>query len=167
GNVTRELAPLFDHVATTEVSRGMAKRLRERGYTCHEVDLVEQPLEVDEPYQAIALLNVIDRTSHPISLLEAIPPLMAPGGWLLIAVPLPLQPHVHVGPATVDPEEMLPADRSSWEAAARELERALLRPLGYDVRALARTPYLCRGGSRRPVVQLDDALFLCTRAVSG
>ena len=91
----------------------------------------------------------------------------APGGWLLIAVPLPLQPHVHVGPATVDPEEMLPADRSSWEAAARELERALLRPLGYDVRALARTPYLCRGGSRRPVVQLDDALFLCTRAVSG
>ena len=163
GNVTRELAALFDTVETTEVSRGMAKRLREQGYVCHPTDLVEAKLEVDTPFDGIALLNVIDRTSHPISLLEALAELMAPGGWLLIAVPLPLAPHVHVGPATVDPEEMLPIDRSSWEAAARELATVLLQPLGYDVRALSRVPYLCRGGSRKPVVQLDDALFLCVR----
>lgn len=164
GHVTAELAPLFDEVETTELSKGMAKRLREKGHRCHEVDLVHQRLEPTEPFDAIALLNVIDRTSHPISLLETLPSLMAPGAWLLIAVPLPLAPHVHVGPATVDPEEMLPIDRESWEAAASVLEADLLRPLGYDVRALSRVPYLCRGSKRRPVVQLDDALFLCTRA---
>lgn len=163
GHVTAELAPLFDTVETTELSKGMAKRLREKGYGCHELDLVHDRLEGVEPFQAITLLNVIDRTSHPISLLEALPPLMAPGGWLLIATPLPLAPHVHVGPATVDPEEMLPIDRRSWEHAASVLESDLLRPLGYDVRSLSRVPYLCRGGRRQPVVQLDDALFLCTR----
>lgn len=164
GRVTAELAPLFDEVETTEVSRGMAKRLREKGHTCHEVDLVHQRLEPSAPFDAVSLLNVIDRTSHPFSLLETLPSLMAPGAWLLIAVPLPLAPHVHVGPATVDPEEMLPIDRSSWEAAASVLEADLLRPLGYDVRALSRVPYLCRGSKRRPVVQLDDAVFLCARA---
>lgn len=163
GHVTAELAPLFDAVETTELSKGMAKRLREKGYPCHEVDLVHQRLEGTEPFEGIALLNVIDRTSHPISLLEALPKLMAPGAWLLIATPLPLAPHVHVGPATVDPEEMLPLDRRSWEHAANTLEADLLRPLGYDVRALSRVPYLCRGGKRQPVVQLDDALFLCLR----
>ncbi len=163
GHVTAELAPLFDAVETTEVSKGMAKRLREKGYRCHEVDLVQERLEAAVPFDAIALLNVIDRTSHPISLLETLPTLMAPGAWLLIAVPLPLAPHVHVGPATVDPEEMLPIERESWEAAASVLEADLLRPLGYDVRALSRVPYLCRGSKRQPVAQLDDALFLCTR----
>ena len=163
GHVTAELAPLFDAVETTETSRGMAKRLRERGYVCHEADLVSERLAGAAPYDAIALLNVIDRTSHPISLLEALAELMSPKGWLLIAVPLPLAPHVHVGPSTVDPEEMLPIDRTSWEAAANTLEEQLLRPLGYELRALSRVPYLCRGGRRSPVLQLDDALFLCTR----
>ncbi|MBO6934594.1 MAG: methyltransferase domain-containing protein [Deltaproteobacteria bacterium] len=164
GHVTAELAPLFDAVETTELSKGMAKRLREKGYLCHEKDLVHDRLIDVAPFDAIALLNVIDRTSHPISLLENLRDLMAPGAWLLIATPLPLAPHVHVGPATVDPEEMLPIDRRSWEHAASTLESDLLRPLGYDVRSLSRVPYLCRGGKRQPVVQLDDALFLCTRA---
>jgi len=162
GHVTAELAPLFDAVETTELSKGMARRLREKGYLCHEVDLARQHLEDPKPFDAIALLNVIDRTSHPISLLGNLPELMAPGGWLLIATPLPLAPHVHVGPATVDPQETLPIDRRSWEHAASTLEAELLRPLGYDVRSLSRVPYLCRGGRRQPVVQLDDALFLCT-----
>ena len=175
GHVTAELAELFDSVATTELSRGMARRLRARGYTCHSVDLAKEPYPDEAHFDAVLLLNVLDRTRHPISLLEAVPRLLrsppletAEMPWVLIALPLPLSPHVHVGAAVVDPEEMLPTprlrggSRESWEEAAVVLERDLLRNLGYRVRALARVPYLCRGGRKRPVTYLDDALFLCT-----
>src|SRR5690349_21798042 len=43
GDVTASLALCFDEVETTEVSRGMVKRLGKRGFRCHAVDLSEAP----------------------------------------------------------------------------------------------------------------------------
>jgi SAM-dependent methyltransferase len=160
GHVTAELAPLFDDVVTTELSARMAERLRKRGYPCHEVDLVERELPERAPFDCISLLNVIDRTPRPLSLLERLSGLLAPGGRLVLAVPLPLSPHVHVGPMTVDPEERLPVDRMSWEAGASTLLEAVFEPLGWDVTGLSRVPYLCRGEAGRPVHVLDDAIFV-------
>ena len=45
GDVTAPLAELFDEVVATEVSRGMVKRLRQRGFRCHALDLSEDDLE--------------------------------------------------------------------------------------------------------------------------
>ena len=161
GAVTAELAAVFDDVTTTELSRPMARRLRRRGWKCHKVDIAQATLPDTEPFDAVSLLNVIDRTSHPHTLLEHARALAAPGGRVIVAVPLPLDPCVHVGPTTVDPDEPLPLDHRSWEAAAGTLAEELLAALGLEVTALARTPYLSRGDVAHPIHTLDDAIFVC------
>jgi len=163
GMVTKELAPLADEVVCTELSAQMAKRLRKRGYRCEQVDLAIEELPHQDAFDLVALLNVIDRTSLPITLLARLGALMAEDARLLLAVPFPLRPHVHAGPITVAPEELLPRDDGSWEAQATTLCELVFRPCGYEVEAISRVPYLCRGPARRPVSSLDDALFVLRR----
>ncbi|MEZ4248306.1 MAG: methyltransferase [Polyangiales bacterium] len=164
GHVTAALAPLVRDVVTTETSGGMAKRLRKRGWQCHEVDLALRTLPEGERFDLVALLNVLDRTSRPLTLLENLRALAAPDARLLCAVPFPLRPHVHVGASTVDPDELLPRAEPGpqvWERQARVFADTLFAPLGWRVIRVARAPYLCRGPARTPVLQLDDALFVC------
>ncbi|MEZ4329582.1 MAG: methyltransferase domain-containing protein [Polyangiales bacterium] len=173
GHVTAELvAPgpagtTVTDVVTTELSPKMAARLRERGYRCHELDLASAPLPEPGRFDVIAMLNVLDRSARPLSLLERLRDLLLPGGRLLLAVPLPLSPHVHVGPVTLEPDERLPLDDRSFEHAARTLTELAFEPLGLEVCSLSRVPYLCRGSAKRPVVVLDDSVFvLCRRGES-
>jgi SAM-dependent methyltransferase len=164
GQVTAHLGALFDEVITTEVSAPMVRRLRERGYRCHHVDLAHDNLPEGGPFDAVALLNVLDRTDRPLTLLARARNLVTTQGCVLLASPFPLSPHVHVGPRTVDPDEPLPREDASWEAGVAAFVRDALEPAGLEVRALARVPYLCRGGPRRPVLELDDAVMVCAPA---
>lgn len=163
GRVTAELAPLARVVETTETSHRMAKRLRERGFVCHEVDLVTSRLETPERYDVISALNVLDRTARPYTLVERMMELLAPSGRLVLSAPLPLAPHVHVGNATLDPDELLPIDRRSFEQAATTLVETALLPLGLELLAWTRVPYLSRGDANVPVYVLDDAVFVLGR----
>ncbi|MFT5354293.1 MAG: SAM-dependent methyltransferase [Polyangiales bacterium] len=170
GQVTDELAPLFSRVMTTELSTGMARRLRGRGYECHTIDLAEERLPraaEAEGFDCIALLNVIDRTSHPYRLVERLRSLLRPGGVLLCTVPLPLKPHVHVGPVTVDPEEILPTPRGKgrarFEDSMSSLAEIFFPACGLEAALLSRVPYLCRGDRKKPVIALDDAVFVCRK----
>ena len=168
GNVTAALVELLapdrgpDDVVTTELSGPMARRLRKRGWRCHEKDLAAEALpDAEAPFDLVGLLNVIDRTSRPLTLLEKLRPLTR--GVLLLAVPLPLRPHVHVGPVTLAPEEKLPSPlggSESFEAGANALAELAFKPTGWQVAAFARAPYLCRGGASEPVIALDDAIFV-------
>jgi len=163
GDVTAQLAPLFSHVTTTETSRGMAKRLRARGLACHAVDLAESALPAGAPahFDVVALLNVLDRAPRPLTLLERARALVAPGGRLVVAVPLPLSPHVHVAGGTVDPEELLPTDDATeWEPAVTSLVSRVLAPLALHVERLARAPYLSRGDADTARYALDDAILV-------
>ena len=165
GNVTEALAALLapeGEVVTTELSGPMARRLRKRGWACHQLDLATERMpEAGEGFDLIGLLNVLDRTSRPLTLLERLRTLCR--GWLLLAVPLPLRPHVQMGPVSLDPEERLPippVDGESVEAGASARAELAFAPLGWDVAAFARAPYLCRGGAAQPVIALDDAIFV-------
>ncbi|MBX3249648.1 MAG: methyltransferase domain-containing protein [Myxococcales bacterium] len=169
GNVTAELAPSFDEVVTTETSSKMAERLRRRGWTCVERDLSREPLSDERaaPFDTLALLNVLDRAAHPLTLLERLRALATSDARLLVAVPFPLSPHVHVGAQVVDPEELLPKvppGPDLWERQARAFDEHLFLGTGWEVTRLARAPYLCRGSAKQPVLTLDDALFVCRPA---
>ena len=166
GQVTDELAPLFENVITTELSTSMARRLRGRGYECHALDLAEERLPGHHNgFDCISLLNVIDRTSRPYRLVERLRGMLREDGVLLCTVPLPLKPHVHVGPVTVDPEEILPTprgkSRAQFAAHMSALAELFFPACGFEVVLLSRVPYLCRGDRKRPVIALDDAVFLC------
>ena len=163
GGVTAEAAPLFDEVVCTELSGPMARRLRKRGWRCHEVDLATEPLPDEAPFDVVALLNLLDRMARPLSLLERLPELLAPGGRVVVAIPVPVSPTVFVGPVQVDPEEMLPTGDRDFEPSVEALWKWALSPLGYRVEALGRVPYLCRGDRRHPVHVLDDAVFVLRR----
>jgi SAM-dependent methyltransferase len=162
GDVTARLAPLFDAVATTEVSRAMAWRLRQRGFDCTGVDVADCGA-AGAPYDAVSCLNVLDRCARPQSLLTQLHRAVAPTGTVLLSVPLPYQPFYYQGPTTPAPSESLPCDDSCWEAGATCLVREVLEPLGFHLRRLARAPYLSGGDRRRSMCELDAAVFVCGR----
>lgn len=161
GDVTATLAPLFGTVATTEMSWAMARRLRRRGYLCFRVDVTETGAP-DEPWETISCLNVLDRCARPLSLLERLRAALAPGGELILSMPLPYAPIVYDGGVTREPSEPLPlTDATSWEAGVAALVERVLAPAGLEVRRLARAPYVSAGDAYQPLYVLDDVILVC------
>jgi len=165
GDVTTRLLPLVSSVACTETSRFMAWRLRRRGFDCFRGAVgggaLGDPLGAQEPYDIVSLLNVIDRTSRPRTLLRAIAAHLQPGGILLLSTPLPFEPVVYHGGTTRTPEESLGIETDVWEDAVLELWRDELSPLGFELGALTRTPYLSGGDALQPAYVLDAAVLAC------
>jgi SAM-dependent methyltransferase len=162
GDVTSALLPLFDQVSATETSWAMARRLRRRGIECLRLDAASDPLP-DAGFDVVSCLNVIDRCDAPRSLLRQLAGALAPGGLLVVATPLPIQPFVYEGGTTREPREALACRAGDWEGAATELFDHELEPLGLPLTALARAPYLSRGFAARPLYVLDDAIFVCEK----
>jgi len=165
GDVTAVLGQCFDEVETTEVSRGMARRLTKRGLRCHTLDLTEAALSAPA-FDAVSLLNVLDRCRRPRALLRHCLAALAPGGTFIVALALPYQPFYFDGPLTPDPLERLdcdPGKSGGWEDGARRfIERDLL-PLGLSLEAFARAPYLSAGDSGRALYELDDVLVVLSK----
>ncbi len=159
GDVTVHARALFADIVTTETSGPMARRLRRRGFVCHRVDLARAALPDPEPFDVVSLLDVIDRCERPRSLLHAAARHARPGGRVLIAVPLPIEPHVDLGPRTVDPDEPLSGRGDTWEEALADLIEGTLEPCGLSPIRLARAPYLSLGA--RSLHVLDDAVVVC------
>ncbi len=162
GDVTAPLATCFDEVETTEVSRGMVKRLRRRGFRCHELDLgLSAP---DGPaYDAVSLLNVLDRCASPRALLRNCQRALKPGGLLVVALTLPYRPFYFAGPTTPEPLERLECgdgDDSNWKSGARRLLERELLPLGLSLVRFARAPYLSAGDSKQALYELDCVVAL-------
>jgi hypothetical protein len=113
----------------------------------------------------VCCLNVLDRTARPLSLLRSLLTHLSERGRLLVSLPLPPLPHVHVAGGTVAPSERLPSVAIDWESATRELSQRLFEPLGLRVERLARAPYLSRGDSYASLYVLDAAVWVLTRAL--
>jgi SAM-dependent methyltransferase len=165
GDVTSALLPCFDEVETTEVSRGMAQKLTKRGLHCHAVDVTEAPL-AGPLFDAVSLLNVLDRCQRPRRLLRHCLASLKPGGTFIVALALPYRPFYFDGPSTPDPLERLecdPGPHGAWEDAARRfIERDLL-PLDLTLERFARAPYLSAGDSAKSLYELDDVVVVLSK----
>lgn len=159
GDVTVHARPLFREIVATETARAMARRLRLRGLVCHRVDLAREPLPGGGAFDVVSILDVLDRCDRPRSLLRASARLLAPGGRLIVSVPLPVRPHVDVGGRTVDPDEPITGRGASWEDALVDLIEGTIEPLGLDVERIARAPYLSLG---RVLHVLDAGVLVCS-----
>jgi SAM-dependent methyltransferase len=162
GDVTARLASVADRVETTETSAMMARRLRRRGYACRRVDVAGAPL--DDSFDLVTCLNVIDRSARPKTVLAHLARALGEGGRLVVATPLPYEPFVFAGGSTRPPDERLPLCTDDWESGVAELASRVLRPLGLEVLAFTRAPYISGGDPGRPLYVLDDAVLVC-RAV--
>ncbi|GAB4205635.1 MAG: hypothetical protein OHK0013_21690 [Sandaracinaceae bacterium] len=164
GDVHLELAACFERAVATETSRGTAARARRRGIDCRLVDLATDAWPDETRFDVVALLNVLDRTERPLTLLDRAAERVADDGALLVATPLPAQPHVQRAGGTADPEEWLDADGDDFEGALERLVGRVLAPRGLEVLRWTRTPYVSSGDPDAPRYELDDAVLVCRPA---
>ena len=82
------------------------------------------------------------------------------GGILLLALVLPYSPFVERGFLKVPPSEYLPISSRSWEEGMAKLWTEVLQPMGFELLALARVPYLCEGDLHVEYYSLDDAIIV-------
>jgi SAM-dependent methyltransferase len=166
GDVTTTLAPLFTEVVTTELSKGMARRLRSLGFRVEELDVAGRGAP-DPFYDVVSCLNVIDRCPLPLSLIRRCRDALRQDGRLVVSVPLPYRPHVYVGPRALEPLEDLDITAPDWESSAVLLYRRVLAPLGLKVERFTRLPYLSGGDAQRAVYELDASVWICRRALDS
>ena len=177
-----QLAPVVTGpLVTTETSAQMAANLRRKGFECWETDIAAPtpaaaPVGADAAQQGgfelVAMLNVIDRTQRPAALLAAAHALLEPepGGWLLLATPLPYRPFYFRGASTYRPDQdaalALPdvtSEAAAWEEQAFELLAETLPRHGFAPRAFTRLPYLSAGDPTTPLWALDDLVCVAQR----
>lgn len=163
GGVTTELARSFRHVLAVETSGSLVRRLRADGIDAVRADLTDEPVP-DGPYEAVALLNVLDRCARPRTLLANLVGALAPGGRLIVSIPLPYDPMHYAGPRPLHPVEELPLGKGTWEEQATLLVERVLWPLGLELESLSRAPYLSEGDRHATFYELDAAVVVCRRA---
>ena len=160
GDATSQLARLFDHTTVTETSAPMARRLRKLGFECIEEDVAASTRWTHD-FDAVSLLNVLDRCDNPMSLLGAARSALRPGGVLVVALVLPYSPFVYDHGKPRAPRQRLPIVSQSFEVAAAEFVTMSLVPLGLRMVSLSRAPYLSGGDARAPLYELDDLIAVC------
>jgi len=113
-------------------------------------------------FDAIALLNVLDRCDNPFTLLAQLRAMLRPGsGRLVLAVVVPFRPFVEDGKTHRPPRERLPLPpNGSWEGGVNQLWERVIKPSGFKVERLARVPYILEGDQRHGAYILDDAVFV-------
>lgn len=166
GRIAERLRHLFKEVVTTEVSTQMARRLRQRGFTCyHTGDLSTLPQ--DAKFDVINFFNVLDRCDKPLTILRQLKRLLTPSGRVILAVPLPLNPSFESPNGWVRPAESIINRKNdcsccctcTWEGEVQNLI-SVFHKTGYEVEFFTRIPYLSQGDHIRPYYVLDDAVFI-------
>ena len=158
GDVTRHLAPLFDHVTAVEVNRPMVRRLRAQGLDAHLLDITTTVVP-GAPFDTVVALNVLDRCARPLSLLDALIGATRRGGHVVVSMPLPYDPCWYDGPRLELPIEKLTIDNASFESGCRSLA-AILESKDLTITKLGRAPYLSGGDRRRALYTLDAAIVV-------
>lgn len=156
GNVTQELAALVSGpVFATEYSAVMQMRLRMKGYTVLPIEGWHTAGK--GPFDLISCLNVLDRADKPMTLLRQMRDCLSPDGRIIIAVVLPFCPFVEVGSRQLKPTERINVGGRgvSAEKAVSRFVYEVFKPLGLEVEAFSRAPYLCEG-------DVSEATFIKT-----
>ncbi|EGD81495.1 hypothetical protein PTSG_02213 [Salpingoeca rosetta] len=162
GGVTAELAPLFQHVDVTETNRMMRWRLAQYpDWTCHD----EQTWK-DTPYRfdVITCFNVLDRCELPWTLLQDMRDKLTPNGHLVVALVLPYSPYIDDhGPRGRRPREQLQLFGACYEDYINAFHHFVAQPLGMEITAIARAPYMCEGDMYKPFYLLHDFIIVLRR----
>lgn len=195
GLVTEKLTTLAPRssIVTTEMSPVMCSRLRESGFECWEEDVaLTSSVRIAEGrrFELVSMLNVLDRTPRPRSLLSAAHGFLEPGGKLLLATPLPFRPffftanHRLVGgkvprwhmnskygqplesldlPAVVGGKFEDDADGAVWDLQAEAVLSEVLPEAGFKPLAFTRLPYVSGGDFFNEYFALDDLVLLAEK----
>lgn len=159
GNVTCQFKPLFDRIVATEVSANMIAALQAHGFeTVQTYNLTAETRLQELNPDVVSCLNVFDRCSKPISLIQDMRKLMRLGALLIVSIVLPFKPYVESGMDQLKPEELIELPRISFEADVCYFCKNFMD--GFDVVSMSRVPYLSEGNPDHPLYTLDTAILV-------
>ena len=162
GSLTMSFASLFDSMHVTEVSQPLVQRLARqdaswRGHVTSTLSV--EALGGAKNFDAIFILNVLDRCKDPEGLLASARELLAPDGWLIVSIVLPAT-QADAAASSGVAQRTWRVTGGTFELAAASCITSLLLPAGFGLRALVRAPYFCAGDASSPVSVLDAGVFL-------
>lgn len=169
GTVTENYKKFVKHITATEVSTYMVGRLKENSSIDEVVETgTLDTFDVNNKFNVISCLNVLDRCDYPSKLLKDIRARLdiENGGLLIVALVLPWCPFVENGTKQDVPSEDLNMDggrcksRNSFEEAVNTIIDNVFLPHGYNVKAWTRLPYICAGDTYQRYYVLTDAFFV-------
>ncbi|XP_046440293.1 protein-L-histidine N-pros-methyltransferase-like isoform X2 [Daphnia pulex] len=157
GATTALLSGMFDNVHVTEMSWPMKRILAARGFAVEDVEGWNQRRD---GYDVICALNLLDRCSRPLTLLEQMRGALKPNGLVLVALAWPFRPYVEFSSnGDHQPEQVLDVRGQSLEDQATSMMDNVLKPVGFRVVSWSRLPYLCEGDLERTFYHLNDMIF--------
>eukprot|EP00297_Palpitomonas_bilix_P012975 CAMPEP_0113889888 /NCGR_PEP_ID=MMETSP0780_2-20120614/13794_1 /TAXON_ID=652834 /ORGANISM="Palpitomonas bilix" /LENGTH=299 /DNA_ID=CAMNT_0000879131 /DNA_START=347 /DNA_END=1246 /DNA_ORIENTATION=- /assembly_acc=CAM_ASM_000599 len=164
GCVSQYLKTLFSEVVAVESSLFMVLRLRAAGFkSVHSSSLSAFD---SASFDAVSLLNIVDRVDDPFALLEDAARIVKDKGLVLIALVFPYDPLVELGPRFAKPSRRLPLSAESPEQFVAEFSCKVCSGLGLSLIRCGRVPYLSEGGGGSPFFQLDCSIMLFRKGLN-
>lgn len=162
GFVTEHARSLFSSITATETARSMVRRLWDRGFAAHPLDITDSPAAFPkESYDVVSVLNVLDRCERPLTLLSNALSFLRHGGLLIISDPLPISQRVRGAHHVV--KESIGGNCTIWEESLANLYHNTIVPLGLTPTLVTRLPYIYKSSGREPYVILDDFVLVCKK----
>eukprot|EP01064_Diplonema_japonicum_P012930 TRINITY_DN20279_c0_g1_i1.p2 TRINITY_DN20279_c0_g1~~TRINITY_DN20279_c0_g1_i1.p2 ORF type:complete len:242 (+),score=30.17 TRINITY_DN20279_c0_g1_i1:735-1460(+) len=167
GSVTKVWAGFFKEVVATEVAEKLVKDLKKNVENCQAYlsdTAAPQWIGGNENFDLVLCLNVLDRCASITKLLDEAIQAVAPGGRLVVGLPLPLRQAQHrLGAA----QELLWPPHTTQPCA---FEHSVAWFSGYilnrysgselKLTRIVRCPYLSKGPAKAPLSVLDTAIFV-------
>jgi SAM-dependent methyltransferase len=164
GFVTMNAKGLFKEIVTTETSVGVAIRLWIKGFVCKMKDVALYPeLFPKKSFDIISILNVLDRSSRPKTLLRNSIGFLKDDGYIIIATPLPIRQVVWTTVWNEADESLGLVGVGGFEECLNDLVQTVLMPLGLEPTLLARLPYVCKSDDMDNMEWFDDAIIVCKK----
>jgi hypothetical protein len=158
----------------------MCQRLRDKGFQswCEDVSTTyHQRIAEGHTFDLVSMLNVIDRTPKPLSLLHAAHSMLNENGMLLLATPLPCRPFYFTNDFKShnntrskqsrygQPSEAIAglSKTGMWDEQAECLLRKVLPASGFEPLVFARLPYVSGGDFFKDHTKLDDIVVVARK----
>jgi len=167
------LKPKSETIHTTETATRMIPKIESRGLKCFQIDLAKEDFaaSMHNEYDLMMLLNVIDRTDKPISLLKRMVGRLSRDGYFVIASPLPLRPICYDGATARHPSENFEFPKNiiknefkdEWEDGASWFISNILPSFGLKPICFSRVPYVSGGDVSTKLYTHDDIVVICSK----
>jgi len=154
GRPTMAMFSSFEEVYATETSAPMRKILSANKIKVLEIETWQN----SGPYDMISMLNLLDRASTPITILNTAKQALKPQGLLLIALVLPFRPYVEASP-THKPTELMDIKGKTEEEQLVSAVQAI-QAQGFRLVKWSKLPYLCEGDLSQSVYHLTDYIMV-------
>jgi len=168
GHVSIKVAQAFnlshDKIAVTDMSTTMKYRLKQRGFSLRD----EHDWYFDTTFDAIFMLNLLDRCEKPYSMLDQAYSILVnkPHGRLIIALVFPINQSIEWRKSRRPDEYINVNRRIALEEQVCSFLKNVMDPSGFELERFSRVPYLCEGDITTAYYAYTNVVF-CFKPIVG